>query len=75
MQRPGGLGKSTGGKREQIEVLARAAIAAGADGIFMETHPTPDKALSDAATCLDLNKVKTLVNNLVKLKGTIDELC
>ena len=74
VQRPGGLGKSTGGKREQIEVLARAAIAAGADGIFMETHPTPEKALSDAATCLDLKNVKKVVNDLVKLKGVIDEL-
>lgn len=73
VQRPGGLGKSTGGKREQIEVLARAAIAAGADGIFMETHPTPDKALSDPATCLDLKKVGEVVSQLVKIKKVIDE--
>lgn len=74
VQRPGGLGKSTGGKREQIEVLARAAIAAGADGIFMETHPTPDKALSDPATCLDLKKVGEVVGQLVKIKEVVDEL-
>ena len=74
VQRPGGLGKSTGGKREQIEVLARAAIAAGADGIFMETHPTPDKALSDAATCLDLSKVRRIVSHLINIKEVIDEL-
>lgn len=73
VQRPGGLGKSTGGKREQIEVLARAAIAAGADGIFMETHPTPDKALSDPATCLDLKKVGDVVSQLVKIKEVVDE--
>ncbi len=74
VQRPGGLGKSTGGKREQIEVLARAAIAAGADGIFIETHPTPEKALSDAATCLDLNRVGSVINNIIKIKEVIDEL-
>jgi 2-dehydro-3-deoxyphosphooctonate aldolase (KDO 8-P synthase) len=73
VQRPGGLGKSTGGKREQIEVLARAAIAAGADGIFMETHPTPDKALSDPATCLDLNKVRSVVGKLLKIKEVVNE--
>ena len=73
VQRPGGLGKSTGGKREQIEVLARAAIAAGADGVFMETHPTPDKALSDPATCLDLKKVQEVVSQLIKIKEVVDE--
>ena len=67
VQRPGGLGTATGGKREQILVLARAAIAAGADGIFMETHPFPDKALSDSATSLPLDKIKEIVEQLLRI--------
>ncbi len=67
VQRPGGLGTATGGKREYVEVLARAAIAAGADGVFIETHPTPDKALSDAATALPLTSIKSLVEKLVTI--------
>lgn len=67
VQRPGGLGTATGGKREQILVLARAAIAAGADGIFMETHPNPDKALSDAATSLPLDQIKSIVEQLIRI--------
>lgn len=74
VQRPGGLGTSTGGKREQILTLAQAAIAAGADGIFMECHPTPEKALSDAATCLPLEEVQNVVQKLVKIKEVINEL-
>lgn len=67
VQRPGGLGTSTGGKREQIEVLARAAIAAGADGIFMECHPNPDQALSDPTTSLDIKKIRPLVEMLLRV--------
>ena len=67
VQRPGGLGNATGGKREQILVLAKAAIAAGADGIFMETHPNPDKALSDPATSLPLNQIKEIVEQLLRI--------
>lgn len=72
VQRPGGLGTSTGGKREQILVLAQAAVAAGADGIFMETHPDPSKAKSDAATALPLNEVKAIVEKLLKIKRALD---
>jgi 2-dehydro-3-deoxyphosphooctonate aldolase (KDO 8-P synthase) len=68
VQRPGGLGTSTGGKRDQIFVLAKAAVAAGADGIFMEAHPDPSKALSDSATCLPLDSVKTVVSSLLKVR-------
>lgn len=68
VQRPGGLGKSTGGKREQILVLAKAAMAAGADGIFMEVHPEPAKSLSDAATILNLNEVGTIVKTLLRIR-------
>ena len=67
VQRPGGLGHQTGGKREQIEVLARAAVAAGANGVFMETHPNPEKALSDSATALPLTKIKHIVAKLIDI--------
>jgi 2-dehydro-3-deoxyphosphooctonate aldolase (KDO 8-P synthase) len=73
VQRPGGLGTATGGKREQILVLARAAVAAGADGIFMECHPHPEKALSDSATALPLAQVKDIVAKLLKIKQAVDE--
>ncbi len=67
VQRPGGLGNATGGKREQILVLAKAAIAAGADGIFMETHPDPKLAKSDASTSLPLVEIKKVVSDLLKI--------
>ncbi|HLW56066.1 MAG TPA: 3-deoxy-8-phosphooctulonate synthase [Bacteriovoracaceae bacterium] len=71
VQRPGGLGTATGGKREQILVLARAAVAAGADGIFMECHPNPPEAKSDAATALPLDQVKTVVNELLRIRQAV----
>ncbi len=71
VQRPGGLGTATGGKREQVEVLSRAAVAAGADGIFIETHPEPNKALSDASTSLPLKEIPRIVETLVKIHGVI----
>jgi 2-dehydro-3-deoxyphosphooctonate aldolase (KDO 8-P synthase) len=67
VQRPGGLGTQTGGKREQILVLAKAAVAAGADGIFMETHPNPEIALSDSATSLPLTNIKEVVSQLLRI--------
>ena len=67
VQRPGGLGKTTGGKREFIPTLARAAVAAGADGVFMEAHPDPSKAKSDASTCLPLDQVRPLAEELLRI--------
>jgi 2-dehydro-3-deoxyphosphooctonate aldolase (KDO 8-P synthase) len=67
VQRPGGLGNATGGKREQVRVLARAAVAAGADGVFIECHPNPDKALSDSSTALPLADIKGMVEELLKI--------
>ena len=67
VQRPGGLGNQTGGKREQILVLAKAAVAAGCDGIFMETHPDPTKALSGAATSLPLDQIKSVIEQLIRI--------
>lgn len=71
VQMPGGLGKSTGGKREQIEVLTLAAAAAGADGFFMEAHPDPEKALSDATSQLQLKLIKPLVTKILKVKEAL----
>lgn len=71
VQRPGGLGKTTGGKREQILTLARAAVAAGADGIFMEVHPEPEKAKSDASTSLPLDRAEEIIETLMKLHRVV----
>lgn len=62
-------GKSTGGKREYLETLARAAVAAGADGIFMECHPTPEKAKSDGLNAFYLDKVGMFVKQLLELRS------
>ena len=61
VQKPGGKGTSTGGNREYIEPLSLAAIAAGVDAIFMETHPDPEQALSDGSNMIPLSQVKTLL--------------
>ena len=71
VQMPGGLGKSTGGKRDQIFTLAKAAIAAGADGIFMEAHPNPQKALSDATSQLPIEKVKEIIEKLLEIREVV----
>jgi 2-dehydro-3-deoxyphosphooctonate aldolase (KDO 8-P synthase) len=60
-QQPGGLGSASGGRREMAPVLARAAVAAGANGLFLEVHPEPEKALSDAASMLPLDRLEDLV--------------
>ena len=65
VQKPGGNGTSTGGNREYVEYLAKAAIAVGADGLFMETHPDPDHAKSDGPNMVPLGEMKEL---LIKLK-------
>lgn len=67
VQRPGGLGTSTGGKREQIFVLSKAAVAAGASGIFLETHPEPTKSLSDAATAMALDQVEPFIKKMLQI--------
>jgi 2-dehydro-3-deoxyphosphooctonate aldolase (KDO 8-P synthase) len=66
-QLPGGLGASTGGQREFIPILAKAAIAAGADCLFMECHPEPAKAKSDAATVYPLDQLSDLLTQLEQL--------
>jgi len=67
VQQPGGQGDKSGGQREHIPVLARAAVASGVAGIFMETHPDPSKALSDGPNAWPLAKMQALLETLVEL--------
>ncbi|MEF2231924.1 MAG: 3-deoxy-8-phosphooctulonate synthase [Pseudodesulfovibrio sp.] len=64
VQLPGGLGGISGGQREFVSVLASAAVAAGADGVFMETHPDPDRALCDGPNSLPLGQMESLLTRL-----------
>ena len=64
VQLPGGQGSSSGGQRHMVPVLARAAIAAGVSGVFMETHPNPNQALSDGPNAVPLQHMKTLLEVL-----------
>jgi len=74
VQQPGGLGNATGGKREMIPHLMRAAVAAGVDGIFMEVHPDPAKGLSDAATMLPLDKVEKMLELIQKINELVEPI-
>lgn len=67
VQKPGGQGTSSGGAREMVPVLARAAVAVGVAGLFMETHPRPSEAWSDGPNAVPLAKMKTLLETLVQL--------
>ncbi len=67
VQLPGGQGTSSGGQREFVPVLARAAVAAGIAGLFMETHPDPSKALSDGPNAVPLGQMKNLLTTLIEL--------
>jgi 2-dehydro-3-deoxyphosphooctonate aldolase (KDO 8-P synthase) len=73
IQMPGGGegGKSTGGKREYLEALARAAIAAGADGLFMECHPRPAEAKSDGPNAFYLDQVGTFVRQMLEIRALV----
>jgi len=64
VQQPGALGDRSGGERQFVPLLARAAVAAGVDGVFMETHPDPENALSDAATSWPLDQLDGLIGAL-----------
>lgn len=72
VQTPGG--KSTGGQREMIPFLARAAVACGCDGIFAETHPDPSKALSDGPNMLPLDQFSSFAVNLQKFRDLVNEI-
>jgi 2-dehydro-3-deoxyphosphooctonate aldolase (KDO 8-P synthase) len=71
VQQPGGLGSRSGGQREHVPVLARAAVAAGISGLFMETHPDPENALSDGPNSWPLDRVARLLETLVELDRTV----
>jgi 2-dehydro-3-deoxyphosphooctonate aldolase (KDO 8-P synthase) len=71
VQLPGGQGSSSGGQREFIPVLARAAVAAGIAGIFMETHPRPEEALSDGPNAWPLGRMHALLTTLVELDRAV----
>ena len=71
VQLPGGRGTSSGGQREFVPVLARAAVAAGVAGVFMETHPQPDQALSDGPNAWPLAMMRALLQTLVELDASV----
>ena len=73
VQLPGGLGNKSGGQREFIPVLARAAAAVGVDGMFLETHPNPDQALSDGPNSLPLDEVRELLELLKSVDSIIKD--
>ena len=71
VQLPGGKGSASGGQREFIPVLARAATAAGVAGLFMETHPRPEEALSDGPNAMPLDRLGALLDTLVAIDATV----
>lgn len=73
VQRPGGLGNATGGDGKLAPVLARAAVAAGCDGVFMETHPEPAKAFSDGPNQVPLDELAPVLRTLVRLHEIVRE--
>lgn len=73
VQKPGGNGTSTGGNREYVEYLAKAAVAVGVDGLFMETHPNPDCAWSDGPNMVVLSEMKGLLEKLIKVYKAVND--
>ena len=71
VQQPGGMGEKSGGQREFIEHLSRAAIAVGVAGIFIETHQDPDNAPSDGPNMIHLNNLEKLINQLFEIDSLI----
>ncbi|MBI85676.1 MAG: 3-deoxy-8-phosphooctulonate synthase [Planctomycetaceae bacterium] len=74
VQEPGGLGNATGGQREMIEPLARAAIAVGVDGMFFETHPDPACSPSDGPNMIPLDHIGDLLNRLLILREAVERI-
>ncbi len=71
VQQPGGLGHASGGNSEYIPLLSRCAVAAGCDGLFMETHPNPAKALSDGPNMVPLNQMERLLTQLMAIDAAV----
>jgi 2-dehydro-3-deoxyphosphooctonate aldolase (KDO 8-P synthase) len=74
VQEPGGLGHATGGNRGMVEPLARAAIALGADGIFCETHPDPDRSPSDGPNMVPLDEFAPMLRRLIQIRAVINDV-
>ncbi len=72
VQEPGGLGNATGGQREFVEPLARAAIAIGIDGLFLETHPRPEESPSDGPNMIPLAQLSSVLERLLALRHTVE---
>ncbi len=70
-QKPGGNGTATGGNREYVEPLAKAAIAAGADALFFEVHPDPDNALSDGPNMVKLDEFEGILERVIKVYDAV----
>jgi len=73
VQQPGGLGGKSGGQREFVPLLARAAVASGVSGLFLETHPDPDQGLSDGPNMLPLNQMEDLLMMLMTIDETVKQ--
>ena len=73
VQLPGGQGSRSGGQREHVPVLARAAVASGIAGLFMETHPDPENALSDGPNSWPLDRMEALLATLTELDGVVKQ--
>lgn len=71
VQMPGGNGNTTGGHREYVEYLAKAAISCGADALFMEVHPEPDKALSDGPNMVKLDELEEMLKRIIKVYDAV----
>ena len=71
VQLPSGLGTTSGGERQYVPVLARAAVAVGVAGVFMETHPNPDQALCDGPNAVPLKHMRALLEQLVALDQVV----
>jgi 2-dehydro-3-deoxyphosphooctonate aldolase (KDO 8-P synthase) len=74
VQKPGALGDRTGGTREMIPFLARAAVAAGCDGVFLETHPRPDEAKSDGPNMVPLAELPNLIRTCLRLRDALADV-
>ncbi len=72
VQEPGGLGAATGGNRAMVEPLARAAMAIGVDGLFLETHPNPEQSPSDGPNMIPLERLAGLLDRLLKIRDTVE---
>lgn len=74
VQEPGGLGSSTGGNRQMVEPLVRAAVAVGVNGLFLETHPSPSHSPSDGPNMVPLDQMPALLNRVVRIREAVEAL-